>query len=186
MEIKALFSSGLTPSQAYKEFLRNVQSNSEDELNFHFKKAEWSKCPRRRDFNLLYIKYCCQKFGGRNGAEMFGKLEERINEFTESNEVAKISYQLYNKDENLALILAIVTPLMQRVHSKVIGKLIFPKKLNKIQSSKYLSKCVETQKNSHQEIHFCRGSLSQNSRSKNIVNLGQHFCIPIKKVVCIY
>ena len=132
MEIKALFSSGLTPSQAYKEFLRNVQSNSEDELNFHFKKAEWSKCPRRRDFNLLYIKYCCQKFGGRNGAEMFGKLEERINEFTESNEVAKISYQLYNKDENLALILAIVTPLMQRVHSKVIGKLIFPKKLNKI------------------------------------------------------
>ena len=132
MEIKALFSSGLTPSQAYKEFLRNVQSNSEDELNFHFKKAEWSKCPRRRDFNLLYIKYCCQKFGGRNGAEMFGKLEERINEFTESNEVAKISYQLYNKDENLALILAIVTPLMQRVHSKVIGKLIFPKNPNKV------------------------------------------------------
>ena len=63
---------------------------------------------------------------------MFDKLEERINEFMESNEGAKISYQLYNKDQNLALILAIVTPVMQRVHSKVIGKLVFPKKLNKL------------------------------------------------------
>ena len=34
IEIQTLFSSGLTPSQAYNEFLRNLQSNSEDELNF--------------------------------------------------------------------------------------------------------------------------------------------------------
>ena len=46
--------------------------------------------------------------------------------------MAKICYQPYNKDQNLALILAIVTPLMQRVHSKVIGKLIFPKNPNKV------------------------------------------------------
>ena len=132
MEIEALFSSGLTPSQAYNEFLRKLLSNSEDELNFHLKKADRSKCPRRRDFNSLYIKYCHEKFGGRNGAELFDKLEEKINEFMESNEGAKISYQFYNKDQNLALILAIVTPLIQRVHLKVIGKLVFPKKLNKI------------------------------------------------------
>ena len=50
MEIEALFSSGLTPSQAYTEFLRNLQSNSEDELNFHLKKADRSKCPRKRYF----------------------------------------------------------------------------------------------------------------------------------------
>ena len=49
-----------------------------------------------------------------------------------SNEGAKTSYQLFNKDQNSALILAIVTPLMQRVHSKVTDKLIFHKKLNKI------------------------------------------------------
>ena len=42
---------------------------------------------------------------------MFDKLEERINEFMESNESARISYQLYNKDQNLALILAIMNPL---------------------------------------------------------------------------
>ena len=63
---------------------------------------------------------------------MYDKLEERINEFMESNEGAKISYQLCNKDQNLALILAIVTPVMQRVHLKVTGKLVFPKKLNKL------------------------------------------------------
>ena len=40
MEIEALFSSGLTPSQVCNEFLRNLQSNSEDELNFHLKKAK--------------------------------------------------------------------------------------------------------------------------------------------------
>ena len=52
IEIDALFSSGSTHLQAYNEFLRNLQSNSEDELNFHLKKADWSKCPRRRDTPL--------------------------------------------------------------------------------------------------------------------------------------
>ena len=110
MEIEALFSSDLT--QAYNEFLRNLQSNSDDELNFYLKKADRSKCPRRRDFNSLYIKYCQEKFGGRNGAEKFDKLDERINEFMEFNKNAKYSYQLYNKDQNSALTPAIATPLM--------------------------------------------------------------------------
>ena len=84
----------------------------------------------------------------------FDKLKERINEFMESIKGAKIAYQLFNKDQKSALILAIVTPLIQRVHSKVIGKLIFHKKLNKIQSSKYLPTCAKTQKNFYLEIHF--------------------------------
>ena len=79
MEIEALFSSGLTPSQAYNGFLRILQSNSEDELKSHLKKTDQSKCPGRRKFNLLYIKYSDEKFGGRNGAEMSDKLEERVN-----------------------------------------------------------------------------------------------------------
>ena len=88
-EIEALYSSSLTPSQAYNEFLRNLQSNSEDELNFHFRKADRYKCPRRRDFNSLYVKNCPEEFRGKNGAEMFNKLEEKINEITESSEGAK-------------------------------------------------------------------------------------------------
>ena len=40
VEIKALISFGLTPSQVYNEFLRNLQNNSEDARNFHLKKAD--------------------------------------------------------------------------------------------------------------------------------------------------
>ena len=65
-------------------FLKTSE-DSEDEWNFCLKKADLSKCPGRRDFNLLYIKYSHKKFGGKNGAEMFSKLNERTNEFMESN-----------------------------------------------------------------------------------------------------
>ena len=79
MEIETLFSSGLTPSQVYNEFLRNLQSNAESKLNFHVNKADRSKCPIRKDFNSSYIKYYHKKFGrnspveSRNSAEMFDK-----------------------------------------------------------------------------------------------------------------
>ena len=63
---------------------------------------------------------------------LFDKLEERIDEFMESIEGAKISDQLFNKDQNSALILGIVGLLMQWVHLKLTGKLIFHKKLSKI------------------------------------------------------
>ena len=63
---------------------------------------------------------------------MFDELEERINKLMESSNGAQISYQLYNKDQNSALILAILTLRMQREHSNVIDKLIFHKKLNEI------------------------------------------------------
>ena len=39
-----------------------------------------------------------EKSGGSNSAEILDKLEEIIIDFMESNEDAKISYQLYNKD----------------------------------------------------------------------------------------
>ena len=113
MEIEVLFSFGLTPSQDYNEFLKNLQGNSENELNFHLKKADRFKCSRRMDFNSLYIKYCHEKFGGRNGAKMFDKLEERINECMESNKVGRVSCQLYNIDQKSSLIQVIVTSLMQ-------------------------------------------------------------------------
>ena len=68
----------LTPSQAYNEFLLNLKKDCEDDLNFHLQKADRSKCPRRRDFNSLYIKYCQEHFGGQNGPEIFYSLEEWI------------------------------------------------------------------------------------------------------------
>ena len=44
---------------------------------------------------------------------MFDELEEKINEFIESKEGVKISYQFYNKDQSSAVILAIVISLTQ-------------------------------------------------------------------------
>ena len=55
MEIGTLFSSSLTPSQVYNEFLRNLQSNAENILNFHLKKTDRSKGPIRKYFNVLNI-----------------------------------------------------------------------------------------------------------------------------------
>ena len=57
------------------------------------------------------MKYFLEKFESRNGTEMFNKDEEKDNEFMESNKDVKMSYHLFNKDQNLALILANVSPL---------------------------------------------------------------------------
>ena len=85
-----------------------------DELNFHLKGDGQSSCPRRRAFNFAFMNYCHEKFESRNNAAMFDKFEERINKFIECSEGSKMSYQLYiyNKDQVLALILAIVTTHM--------------------------------------------------------------------------
>ena len=111
METEALFSSNLIPLQAYNEFLGSFKSYSENELNSHLEKSDQSKCSRRIDFDLLYMKYFLEKFESRNGTEMFNKDEEKDNEFMESNKDVKMSYHLFNKDQNLALILANVSPL---------------------------------------------------------------------------
>ena len=69
---------GLTPSQAYKEFLRRLMDDCPDDLTFHLQRSDRSQGPRQRDFNSLYIKYCGEIFGGRNVPEIFEKLEEKI------------------------------------------------------------------------------------------------------------
>lgn len=118
-KINELFSTGLTPSHAYREFLRNLKNSCQNELDFHLKKSDRSKCPRRRDFNSIYLQYCKELFGGRNGLDMFDKLEEKINELKSSFGETSIKYQIYDKDTDSAFILTIITPLMRRVHSMV-------------------------------------------------------------------
>ena len=54
-EANSLFLNNLIPSQACNEFLQNLKKDYQDNLNFHLQKLDRSKCPRRRDFNSLYI-----------------------------------------------------------------------------------------------------------------------------------
>ena len=49
---------------------------------------------------------------------MFVKLAEKLSEYTQANPEAAVNYQVYAGD-NVPLIVAIVTPLMKRVHSKI-------------------------------------------------------------------
>ena len=87
-------------------------------MNFHLQKAGRSKCPRRRDFNSLYIKYCQEHFGGESGPEMFYNLEERINNFKDTHKKVKTAYQVYDEDGGAALTFVIRNPIMIRVHEK--------------------------------------------------------------------
>ena len=141
-EINSLFTSGLTASQAYIEFTRNLCHKSEDDLQFHINKADRSKCPRRRDFNFLNAKWAVDHLGGPNGVDMFDKMEEKVKEFLEVNEGTKITYQLYDKVENNPLILTIVTPLMQRIHKKVSELIFFLKQTKPLLSSSFQKKSI--------------------------------------------
>ena len=60
-----------------------------------------SKCPRQRDFNLLYIKYCGEIFSGRNGPELLEKLEEKITSLKNHWEGVSIEYQFLLQREQL-------------------------------------------------------------------------------------
>ena len=123
--IRKLFEDNLTPSLAYFDYIQQLRKESKDELDFHEKKADRSFCPRRRDFNYLYKKFCNEKFGSKNGEKMFLELERKINTFQEDHADSKVSYQPFDMENNNPLIIALVTPLMARVHEEVLVVICF-------------------------------------------------------------
>lgn len=60
-----------------------------------------------------------EKFDKRNGISIFEQLEENMKLLREEN-VIKIEYQIYDKENQSSLAIAMVIPAMARVHSKVI------------------------------------------------------------------
>ena len=77
--------------------------------------------PRRPDYNRLYASYCKERYGGRNGKEMFQSLTEIVATYEENNPCSVITYQEYQEQENAItpFILTILSPLMRRVHEMV-------------------------------------------------------------------
>ena len=106
----------MSPSLACKEFLQNLRKVCDDELMFRKQKADPSLCSRRRDFNFLYIQFCKDKFGDRNGANMYEKMELKINEYLNKYKDTRVNYQIFDGVSEQSLIITIVTPLMCRVH----------------------------------------------------------------------
>ena len=114
------FQHGYTPSLAYKQLLKDLRCECENEDNFVLKKADRSVCPRRGDFNNMYTDYCKTKYGGKNGDAMFENMVDRLKKYVDANTSAEMTYQIYNRDDDVPLIVVIVTPLMARVHSQVL------------------------------------------------------------------
>ena len=84
------------------------------------KRADRSLAPRRPDFNRLYQAYCEEKYGSRNGVEMFANLDKVIEEYKDQNPTSSVRYQPYLEvdDQKQPFILTVITPLMHRVHEK--------------------------------------------------------------------
>ena len=124
-KVNNLFESGHTPSTARQQFLKDIRCDCEDDITYHQRKADRSITPRRRDFSHLYSQFTKDKYGGKD-KQMFAKLVERLKSYEEENPEASTSYQLYEGDSQ-PLIIALVTPLMKRVHKEVqqSGELVF-------------------------------------------------------------
>ena len=90
-----------------------------DELEYHRIKSDRSICPRRPDFNRLYSNYCKEKYGSKNGKEMFEHLEEKISNYNKAYPESIVNFQRYEESESNVTPL-ILTPLMKRVHTMVI------------------------------------------------------------------
>ena len=112
---------------AYKEFLRELRSSCKDDSEYQLRRADRSIAPRRTDYNVLFTAYCSESYGGKNGSEMFDTLEDMINSFLDDNPDALVQMQRYEEKELekgikdvTPFILAIVSPLMKRVHTMVI------------------------------------------------------------------
>ena len=98
--IRQLFEKNMTPSMAYYEYVQQLRTEVSSELEFHTKKADHSFCPRRRDYNSLYKRYCEEEFGGKNGNKMFDQLEGKIIEYKEKHLSCKLSYQLFDPERS--------------------------------------------------------------------------------------
>ena len=73
--IKGMFSNGLLPGAAHKEFMRRLRSECKDDLEYHLKLADRSRVPRRADFNTIYVSFNKSKYGTKNLKTMFSKIK---------------------------------------------------------------------------------------------------------------
>ena len=115
----------ITLGTAYHKFLNDLRESCETMEEYQIKKADRSLSPRRPDYNRLYASYIEDKYGARNGPEMFDALDTILEKYMEENPGSSSKLQRYEEREEESskmiqpLILALVTPLMKRVHTMV-------------------------------------------------------------------
>ena len=124
--IRQYFFSGLAHYEFLKQLKDICKELDDPDLTYMKRKADRSLTPRRPDFNRLYVTYKEEKYGVRNGAEMFAQLDQVIQEHIKEFTDASIKFQAYEEEvgedeETLVtpFILVIVTEQMKRVHKNV-------------------------------------------------------------------
>ena len=120
--IKSLFADGLLPGAAYREMLRQLRSECDNDLQYHLKLPDRSTMPRRIDFNSIYGQFTKDFYGSKSLVDMFLALEERIKILKEEeykDEEYTIEFQKFDEIEEIPFICIIITPLMKRVHKLV-------------------------------------------------------------------
>ena len=75
--------------------------------------------PSRGDFNNLYTDFKKKTYGSKNIDEMCQMLKTRIAEMSANDREYSFKFNEFSAEEEEPFILAVVTPLMKRVHEKV-------------------------------------------------------------------
>jgi hypothetical protein len=75
--IKDVFSSGLLPGAAHKEFMRELRSQCREDMEYHMKLADSSKVPRRGDFNDIYAAFNKNLYGTESLKSVFAKIKTK-------------------------------------------------------------------------------------------------------------
>ena len=117
--ITQMYASGLLPGAAHREFLRQLRSECQDDLEYHKRLSDRSEAPRREDFNRIYSDFKEERFGTGSMSDMFSALEERIKDLKEKDAEYTIEYQKFDETINQPFIMVVITPLMKRVHKLV-------------------------------------------------------------------
>ena len=117
-KILDMFDNGLLPGAAYQEFLRQLRSECNTDLDYHKRLSDRSQAPRRKDFNDIYINFK-ERFGTASLTDMFCALEERIKCLQEKDDDYTIQFQTFDEEINQPFIMVVITPLMKRVHKLV-------------------------------------------------------------------
>ncbi|KAK3926335.1 Protein FAR-RED ELONGATED HYPOCOTYL 3 [Frankliniella fusca] len=121
-KFKTLFGQGHSPSSAVEIHRFELQTELGD--GYLIAAADRSKCPDVKWASRLYYKIFRKVYGEPHGEEMVASLEDFIRKFNESQgSKCAVMQKLDEKD----LIVAICTPLMKRIHSRLrsAGEIMF-------------------------------------------------------------
>ena len=109
-----MFSNGLLPGSAHREFMRQLRCDCKDVIEYHLRLADRSKVPRQADFNDVYSSYNKRLCGTEILKSMNAKIEDRIAALKEKDENYSICLQEFDQMLDRPFILTIFTPMMKK------------------------------------------------------------------------